>query len=47
MLCEEQGFFLEIVDMIRGFGLKVLKAKMEIRKNKLWGRFIVEVNRIF
>ncbi|KAK7344098.1 hypothetical protein VNO77_13361 [Canavalia gladiata] len=45
MLCEEQGFFLEIVDIIRGFGLNILKAKMEIRKNKLWARFIVEANR--
>ncbi|KAJ1403997.1 hypothetical protein SESBI_26917 [Sesbania bispinosa] len=45
MLCEEQGFFLEIVDIIRGFGLNILKAKMELRKNKLWSRFIVEANR--
>ncbi|XP_061346972.1 transcription factor bHLH155-like [Gastrolobium bilobum] len=44
MLCEEQGFFLELVDKIRDdFGLNILKAKMEIRKNKLWARFIVEV----
>lgn len=47
MLCEDQGFFLEIVDIIKGFGLNILKAKMEIKKSKLWGRFIVEVNRIF
>ncbi|KAK7278321.1 hypothetical protein RJT34_23348 [Clitoria ternatea] len=45
MLCEEQGFFLEIVDTIRGFGLNILKAKMELRKNKLWARFIVEANK--
>ncbi|XP_027364577.1 transcription factor bHLH157-like [Abrus precatorius] len=45
LLCEEQGFFLEIVDIIRGFGLNILKAKMEIRKNKLWARFIVEADR--
>lgn len=47
MLCEEQSFFLEIVDIIRGFGLNILKGKMEIRNNKLWARFIVEVNPIF
>ncbi|CAJ2628317.1 unnamed protein product [Trifolium pratense] len=45
MLCEDQGFFLEIVDIIRGFGLNILKAKMDLRKNKLWARFIVETNR--
>ncbi|KAI5394852.1 hypothetical protein KIW84_061466 [Lathyrus oleraceus] len=45
MLCEDQGFFLEIVDLIRGFGLNILKAKMDLRKKKLWARFIVEANR--
>jgi hypothetical protein len=45
MLCEDQGFFLEIVDIIRGFGLNILKAKMDLRKNKLWARFIVEVTK--
>ncbi|XP_059662177.1 transcription factor bHLH157 [Cornus florida] len=42
MLCEEQGFFLEIVDIIRGFGLTILKGVMQVRENKLWARFIVE-----
>ncbi|KAA8526107.1 hypothetical protein F0562_007793 [Nyssa sinensis] len=42
MLCEEQGFFLEIVDIIRGFGLIILKGVMEARENKIWARFIVE-----
>lgn len=46
MLCEEQGSFLEIVDIIRGLGLNVLKGKMEIRENKIWARFIVEVKRL-
>lgn len=46
MLCEEQGFFLEIIDIIRHFGLNILKAKMERRKTKLWARFIVEVDPI-
>ncbi|QCE07726.1 transcription factor bHLH157-like isoform X2 [Vigna unguiculata] len=45
MLCEVQGIFLEIIDVIRGFGLNILKAKMERKKNKLWARFIVEANR--
>lgn len=44
MLCEEQGFFLEIADIIRGFGLSVLKGSMEIRENKIWAHFIVEVS---
>ncbi|KAI9092268.1 hypothetical protein K1719_027768 [Acacia pycnantha] len=42
MLCEDQGLFLEIAEIIRGFGLNILKGKMEIRDNKLWGHFIVE-----
>jgi len=46
MLCEEQGFFLEIIDKIQRFGLNILKAKMERRKTKLWARFIVEVDPI-
>ncbi|XP_015896324.3 transcription factor bHLH157 [Ziziphus jujuba] len=45
MLCEEQGFFLEIADIIRGFGLNILKGRMEVRENKIWARFIVEANR--
>ncbi|KAF7828105.1 transcription factor bHLH157 [Senna tora] len=45
ILCEEQGLFLEITEIIRGFGLNILKGTMEIRENKLWGRFIVEAKR--
>ncbi|KAJ7952192.1 transcription factor bHLH [Quillaja saponaria] len=45
MLCEEQEFFLEIADIIRRFGLNILKGKMESRENKIWARFIVEANR--
>lgn len=44
ILCEDKGLFLEIAEIIRAFGLNILKGKMEIRDNKLWGRFIVEVN---
>ncbi|KAD3641417.1 hypothetical protein R6Q59_003998 [Mikania micrantha] len=42
MICEEHGFFLEIVDIIRGFGLTILKGVMEARDEKIWARFIVE-----
>ncbi|KAI4326792.1 hypothetical protein L6164_019326 [Bauhinia variegata] len=45
MLCEGQGFFLEIADIIRRFGLNILKGKMEIREGKIWARFIVEAKR--
>ncbi|KAK9145698.1 hypothetical protein Sjap_005601 [Stephania japonica] len=43
MLCEERGFFLEIADIIRGFGLTILKGVMEVQETKIWARFIVEV----
>ncbi|XP_031493883.1 transcription factor bHLH155-like [Nymphaea colorata] len=45
MLCEERGFFLEIADIIRGFGLTILKGVMEARNGKIWAHFIVEANR--
>ncbi|XP_044486528.1 transcription factor bHLH157-like isoform X2 [Mangifera indica] len=45
MLCEDRGFFLEIADIIRGFGLNIWKGVMEIREDKIWARFIVEANR--
>ncbi|KAK7851394.1 transcription factor lhw [Quercus suber] len=44
MLCEEQGFFLEITDVIRSFGLNILKGVMEARDSKIWARFVVEAN---
>ncbi|XP_044476679.1 transcription factor LHW-like [Mangifera indica] len=44
MLCEDRGFFLEIADIIRGFGLNIWKGIMEIREDKIWARFIVEGN---
>ncbi|XP_004298280.1 PREDICTED: transcription factor bHLH157-like isoform X2 [Fragaria vesca subsp. vesca] len=43
ILCEERGFFLELADEIRGFGLNILKGVMESREDKIWARFIVEV----
>ncbi|KAL6651211.1 hypothetical protein ACP70R_010136 [Stipagrostis hirtigluma subsp. patula] len=45
MLCEERGFFLEIADNIRGFGLTILKGLMELRDGKIWARFLVEANK--
>ncbi|KAK1258388.1 Transcription factor LHW [Acorus gramineus] len=45
MLCEERGFFLEIADIIRGFGLTILKGIMEVRDDKIWARFLVEAHR--
>ncbi|PIN00071.1 hypothetical protein CDL12_27432 [Handroanthus impetiginosus] len=42
IICEEQGFFLEIVDIIRGFGLNIVKGMMEVRETKIWSHFIVE-----
>lgn len=47
MLCEERGFFLEIADTIRGFGLTILKGLMELRDGKIMARFLVEVEKIF
>ncbi|GAB4857647.1 hypothetical protein Ancab_015553 [Ancistrocladus abbreviatus] len=45
MLCEDKGFFLEIADLIRGFGLTILKGVMEVRHHKIWAHYIVEANR--
>ncbi|XP_062186154.1 uncharacterized protein LOC133889712 isoform X2 [Phragmites australis] len=45
MLCEERGFFLEIADNIRMFGLTILKGLMELRDGKIWARFLVEANK--
>ncbi|KAL2903090.1 hypothetical protein RDABS01_028172 [Bienertia sinuspersici] len=42
MLCEERGYFLEIADIVRGFGLTILKGVMEARNDKVWAHFIVE-----
>ncbi|CAN4077499.1 unnamed protein product [Withania somnifera] len=42
ILCNEQGFFLEMVDVIRGFGLNILKGVMECHETKMWAHFVVE-----
>ena len=43
ILCEEQGFFLEIVQIIRGFGLTILKGEMEaLEQKKIWAHFMVK-----
>lgn len=41
-LYDEQGFFLEITDVIRNFGLTILKGVMEVQETKIWAHFIVE-----
>ncbi|XP_073052121.1 transcription factor bHLH157-like [Primulina eburnea] len=40
--CEEQGFFLEIADLIRGFGLVILKGVLKALESNIWAQFIVE-----
>ncbi|XP_043710623.1 transcription factor LHW-like [Telopea speciosissima] len=45
MLCEEQGFSLEIADIIRGFGLTILKGVIEVQEDKFWARFVVEASK--
>ncbi|KAJ0802605.1 putative transcription factor bHLH family [Helianthus annuus] len=42
MLYKEKGLFLEIADMIRQFGVIILKGVMEDRGDYIWARFIVE-----
>ncbi|XP_047324082.1 transcription factor bHLH155-like isoform X2 [Impatiens glandulifera] len=42
MHLDETDFFADIVEMIHGFGLIILKGNMETRGNKLWACFIVE-----
>ncbi|XP_078441856.1 serine/threonine-protein kinase WNK (With No Lysine)-like protein [Wolffia australiana] len=45
ILCEDHGYFLEIADSIRGFGLTILKGIMEARGRRIWARFLVEAHR--
>ncbi|KZV53269.1 hypothetical protein F511_07563 [Dorcoceras hygrometricum] len=40
--CEEQGFFLEIADLIRGFGLVILKGVLKVLESNILAHFIVE-----
>ncbi|XP_073283549.1 transcription factor bHLH157-like isoform X2 [Primulina huaijiensis] len=40
--CKEQGFFLEIADLIRGFGLVILKGVLKALESNIWAHFIVE-----
>ncbi|KAF5201604.1 Transcription factor lhw [Thalictrum thalictroides] len=44
MLCEENGLFLEIAQVIRHLDLTILKGLMEDRSGKSWAHFIVEVS---
>ena len=43
MLCDEHGLFLEIAEVISGAELTILKGTMDLRSNKTWAHFIVEV----
>ncbi|KAF5729779.1 transcription factor LHW [Tripterygium wilfordii] len=45
MLCEDKGFFLEIADIVRGFGLNILKGIMETRDDQIWAHFIVKTSK--
>ncbi|GLJ55838.1 hypothetical protein SUGI_1198930 [Cryptomeria japonica] len=45
MVCEKQGLFLEIADVIRGLGLTILKGFMEAHNDMIWARFAVEANK--
>lgn len=47
MLCNEQGMFLEIAQVIRSFNLTILKGEMEDSEKKTWAHFIVETSRGF
>ncbi|CAA0314975.1 unnamed protein product [Arabidopsis thaliana] len=42
MVCEEREEFLEIGQVVRGLGLKILKGVMETRKGQIWAHFIVQ-----
>ncbi|CAL9237400.1 unnamed protein product [Arabidopsis halleri] len=42
MVCEEREEFLEIGEVVRGLGLKIVKGVMERRKGQIWAQFIVE-----
>ncbi|EOA35019.1 hypothetical protein CARUB_v10020122mg [Capsella rubella] len=44
MVCEERGEFLEIGEVVRGLGLKILKGVMETRKGQIWAHLIVQAN---
>lgn len=47
MLCNEQGMFLEIAQVIRSFNLTILKGVMESSEKNTWAHFIVETSRGF
>ncbi|CAL1386594.1 unnamed protein product [Linum trigynum] len=44
ILCKDQGYFLEIAEAVRGFGLNILNGVMEAQDDKIWARFVIEVN---
>ncbi|CAI0408836.1 unnamed protein product [Linum tenue] len=44
ILCKDQGYFLEIAEAVRGFGLNILKGVMEAQDDKIWARFVIEAS---
>lgn len=44
MMCDEQGLFLEIAQVIRRLELTILKGELETRSDNTWAHFIVEVS---
>uniref|UniRef100_A0A5B6Z5Y6 Putative transcription factor LHW n=1 Tax=Davidia involucrata TaxID=16924 RepID=A0A5B6Z5Y6_DAVIN len=47
MLCNDQGLFLEIAEVIHGLELTILKGVMESRSNSTWAHFIVQASKGF
>ncbi|CAL5334988.1 unnamed protein product [Camellia sinensis] len=47
MLCNDNGLFLEIAEVIRRLDLTILKGVLESHENNTWAHFIVEVSRGF
>ncbi|XP_031377221.1 transcription factor bHLH155-like isoform X1 [Punica granatum] len=47
MMCDEQGQFLEIAQVLRRLELTILKGVMETRSDNTWARFIVEASKGF
>ncbi|OMO71787.1 hypothetical protein COLO4_28035 [Corchorus olitorius] len=40
----DRGRQTQCQDVIRGFGLNILKGLMELQEDKIWARFMVEAN---
>ncbi|OEL17845.1 Transcription factor LHW, partial [Dichanthelium oligosanthes] len=44
MLCESNEVFLEMAHVLKGLEVSILKGVLEHRSDKLWARFIIEVD---